>query len=134
MNSGDANRATVRVALVGHCGPDQWALRSAVSSALPGAEFHQFNDEDSLTQRLGELDIALINRVLDGRFASESGVELIRRLAGGAGTRPRLLLISNFANAQQEAEAAGAFPGFGKADVNSETAKQRLREAAGLPA
>lgn len=126
-----AQHPRVRVALVGHCGPDQWALRSAVGSALPGAEFVSINDEQTLQSSLGALDLALVNRVLDGRFPSESGIELIGRFASKAQPRPALLLISNFPDAQRDAEAAGAAPGFGKADANTETARSRLRNAAG---
>lgn len=122
----------VRVALVGHCGPDQWALRSAVNSALPGAVFVTINDEKTLSTSLGAIDIALINRVLDGRFESDSGIGLIGRVSAAAAPRPVLLLISNFPEAQREAQAAGAAPGFGKSDANSQTARQRLQQAAGV--
>ncbi len=124
----------IRVALVGHCGPDQWALRSAVTSALPGAQLLSINDEQALATSLGAIDVALVNRVLDGRFESESGIGLIGRLAGRDGKRPALLLISNFPEAQREAEAAGAAPGFGKSDINTDTARRRLQHAAGVTA
>lgn len=129
-----AQHPRVRVALVGHCGPDQWALRSAVNSALPGAEFLTINDEKTLSNSLADIDIALINRVLDGRFESDSGISLIGRVAAAASPRPALMLISNFADAQQQAEAAGAIPGFGKTNANSDTARQRLQHAAGVTA
>lgn len=129
-----AKHPRVRVALVGHCGPDQWALRSAVSSALPGAEFVSINDEGSLRSGLHEFDLALVNRVLDGRFEGDSGIGLIGRFSGQPTTRPAMLLISNFPDAQREAEAAGASPGFGKSNANTDTARQRLRQAAGVVA
>ena len=129
-----AQQPRVRVALVGHCGPDQWALRSAVNSALPGVEFLSINVQSTLSSSLPSIDIALVNRVLDGRFESDSGIGLIGRLASAPTPRPALMLISNFADAQQQAEAAGAIPGFGKSDANSDLARQRLQHAAGVNA
>ncbi len=119
-----------RVALVGHCGPDCWTLKSAVNWALPGAQILTIGDESTLTSSLGTIDLALINRVLDGRFKGESGIALIRRLrADGAAAGIALMLVSNFEEAQRDAEAAGAVPGFGKSDANTEKAKRRMREA-----
>lgn len=113
--------------LVGHCGPDSFALRSAVGTMLPGATVEFVVSEEQLPKAMREGDVLLINRVLDGDFSSESGLELIRRLRGTG--RAVLMLVSNFAEAQSEAEAAGAMPGFGKSLMLSDLARARLREA-----
>jgi two-component system, chemotaxis family, chemotaxis protein CheY len=112
------------VALVGHCGPDMFALRSAIRSALPGAQVVSVQDEKMLAAT--GADLVLVNRVLDGRFEDESGLKLIERL-GGAG--PAVMLVSNFPDAQAAAEQAGALPGFGKRELYSDAMKQRLRTA-----
>ncbi len=39
------------------------------------------------------------------------------------------MLISNFQDAQQEAVAAGAFPGFGKSQLYDDSTSERLRDA-----
>lgn len=129
MTSKAAEFKNRTVALVGHCGPDMFALRSALRSALPGAEIVTVQDEKSLAQT--EADLLLINRVLDGRFEDESGLKLIERMAvGGAeGAGPAVMLVSNFADAQSAATEAGALPGFGKKELYSDTMKQRLRAA-----
>ena len=119
-----------RIVLVGHCGADGAALRRAAASALPEAEVAMVNDEASLTDHTGPGALLLVNRVLDGRFEAETGVALIERLAGGEAA-PRLMLVSNFAEAQREAERAGALPGFGKSELFGGAAHQRLRAAAG---
>ncbi|MEO0716799.1 MAG: hypothetical protein AAFY58_07400, partial [Planctomycetota bacterium] len=83
--------------------------------------------------RLADFDALLINRVLDGSFKTESGIELIRALAT-LDTAPSLMLISNFADAQAEAESAGATKGFGKSELNTDPARSALRAAVGQPA
>jgi hypothetical protein len=122
-----------RIALVGHCGPDSYVLRSAVGRFVPGAEIVFAADESSLKDELGKADLLLINRTLGGDFDVESGIELIRRLAGGAGDPvPRMMLVSNYAEAQSEAEDAGALKGFGKREMNAEETRAKVRAALGL--
>ena len=41
-----------------------------------------------------------------------------------------MLLVSNFEDAQAQAEAAGAMPGFGKSDLYHDDTTQRLKDAA----
>lgn len=121
---------TARIALVGHCGPDSFALQAAISSAVEGALIERVNDETGLRTALDTADLLLVNRVLDGAFASESGIELIRTIVAAEGAPPAML-ISNYADAQAEAEAAGAKPGFGKADMRSGAARDAVLHALG---
>ncbi|MEM9066072.1 MAG: hypothetical protein AAGB51_11345 [Planctomycetota bacterium] len=116
------------VALVGHCGPDSFALRDAIGSAVPGAEIRMVNDEASLRVALPEVGLLLVNRLLDGSFPTQSGIELIRTMIA-SGTAPPAILVSNFPDAQQEAEEAGALPGFGKRDLYTAETGQRIRAA-----
>ncbi|HZW09102.1 MAG TPA: hypothetical protein VFF69_04290 [Phycisphaerales bacterium] len=109
-----------KVLLVGHCGPDAYALRSAMQRLAPEAEFLFVNDEAALAAH-PDAAALLVNRVLDGAFRAGSGVELIRRLP--AEVRPRAAMISNFEDAQAEAEAAGAVRGFGKRELYSDRAR-----------
>ena len=125
-----------RVLLIGHCGPDAFALQAAVRSMVPDATVEQVNSVEALQSALADAGALLINRVLDGDFRGESGVELIRVLAaeggpgranGGAG----LVLVSNLAAAQEEAESAGALPGFGKQELYSDRMRASLEAALG---
>lgn len=120
------------VHLVGHCGPDYFMLRNAIERALPGAGVERANSDDELASAKDRSDLLLINRVLDGSFSLESGIELIRKLTASESTVPTML-ISNFADAQAEAEAAGAAKGFGKNDTGSPEAAERLRHAIDAP-
>jgi two-component system, chemotaxis family, chemotaxis protein CheY len=119
-----------RVALVGHCGPDAYALRSALRSLFPKGEIAMVNGEGALTAEIARADLLLVNRLLDGQFQQESGAEVIRALAARPpDQRPSLMLISNFPEAQAEAQAAGAMPGFGKRQMYSAEARERILAA-----
>jgi hypothetical protein len=116
------------VVLVGHCSPDAHMLRSAISSAVPHATVIHVNDE----QRLDELHLPdallLINRMLEGRFSLDSGVGLIQSLVR-RGNAAAVMLISNYADAQDHAVAAGAMRGFGKAQLYNDATAELLRQA-----
>jgi hypothetical protein len=119
----------MKVLLVGHCGPDAFALRAAVGSMVPGAEIEQINSRRGLDEAEGA-HLLLINRVLDGAFDTESGIDLIREFAArDSGGRPGLVLVSNLQDAQTEAEAAGALPGFGKRELYSDRMRESLESA-----
>lgn len=125
-----ANGATDRITVVltGHCGPDAYMLRSTVERALPDATVVMVNDEDELRQEHWRPDrVLLVNRVLDGDFSRE-GLDLIAEASSSEGG-PVALLISNFADAQQKASAAGGLPGFGKQALYSEETTAKLRAA-----
>jgi hypothetical protein len=118
-----------RIALVGHCGFDSGSLQRFASEAAPAAEVVRVNDQQGLDQVAAGDTLLLVNRVLDGRFdAGGSGIDLIASLAK-ADDAPPAMLISNYAESQKEAEAAGALPGFGKSDVGNSETKQRVADA-----
>jgi len=104
-------------------------LKSMVKRNLPDAKIVLINSENDLKKHLPSLRVLLVNRILDGRFESEQGVDLIRTVAAQPESPPVSMLISNFADAQQAAEAAGAKRGFGKSELNSPAASERLQSA-----
>ena len=112
-----------RILLVGHCTPDAFAMRMALGRVAPGVDFVAVNDEGTL---LTEEDPAglLVNRVLDGRFGTDSGLELIGGLDDA--TRRRTALVSDIPEAQAKAVRLGALPGFGKSSMYSENARACL--------
>ena len=117
------------VVLVGHCGPDMFMLKTAVGRALPEATIVSVNDVDALGEYRTPDSLLLVNRELDGGFDSRSGIELIQQVIQ-QDTPPAVMLISNHEDAQQEALAAGATPGFGKTQLYDKSTAQLLREAA----
>lgn len=118
-----------KIVLVGHCGPDASYLRLAVSSADRQAKILAADDEESLQQLLTSgVDLLLLNRVLDSGFAEQLGVDLIRRLRA-KNPQMKMMLVSNYSDAQADAVVAGALPGFGKHDIGSPRVGEVLRSA-----
>ncbi len=132
-----ADTPNPRILLVGHCGPDSYMLRSAVQRVLPGGALVMVNDGGTLETEMRQADgrtvLLLINRVLDGTFETQDGIDLIRRLhdapAGGPAAAPAMMLVSNLDDAQDQAVRAGALPGFGKKDAYSDETRRRLLAA-----
>jgi len=117
------------VVLVGHCGADSSYLRMAVAGAGTAVSVVSVEDEESLSAALENgVELVLINRILDWGFDEQEGVSLISRLRR---THPNLktMLVSNYADAQAAAVAAGALPGFGKREIGSSRVKELLRGA-----
>lgn len=118
-----------KVALVGHCGPDSSYLRSAVSSSVRGATILMIDEAARLEKALGDgLDLVLMNRQLDWGFETEEGVELISQLRNKH-PNVKMMLVSNYPEAQQEAVAAGALPGFGKREIGTSRVRELLKSA-----
>ena len=128
----NGNNHAKGVALVGHCGPDSWMLKSMIKRTLPDAEVFNVDSVKELEKMMGRTKVLLVNRVLGRGLGTKSGIELIRDLSAREDSVPAAILISNYDDAQAEAEAAGALPGFGKSDLNSPTAAARLKEAYGV--
>ncbi len=82
------------VILVGHCMPDKFMLRSAVKRLVPGSDIVTVNDAKKLAKHASSQSVLLVNRVLDGRFDTRSGIELIETL-DAADDPPVAILISN---------------------------------------
>src|SRR5205823_5740224 len=120
------------VVLVGHCGPDNSFLRMAVSSADRSIHVAMADDEQELNALLDQrVDLLLLNRELGWGFDdAPTGVELIQKLRA---THPnvKVMLVSNFSDAQAAAVAAGALPGFGKREIGTPRVTRLIREALG---
>ena len=114
-----SNKRINKVVLVGHCSFDQSSLKKSITEVCKNKDevkVVSVNDADSLDEHADDSALLLINRVLDGRFQTASGIELISTLAKQA-QPPRIMLVSNYPEAQQQAVDAGACPGFGKNDI-----------------
>ena len=121
------------VLLVGHCGPDSSYLKMIVKKAIAGVQIVSIDDSRSFTHALETKDPGLIlfNRELGYGFDPSTGVEAIALLRQ---TNPNLkmILVSNYPDAQKAAEAAGALPGFGKSELGSPRVLEVLRDAVGV--
>src|ERR1700678_2730956 len=123
-----------KVGLVGHCGPDSSYLRMTIGSIDRGVQILAADDDDSLSRLLGGgVSLLLFNRVLDFGFDEKEGIAIIRKLHKHD-PNLKMMLVSNYPEAQAAAVAAGALPGFGKRDLGSPRVKELLRAALAVDA
>jgi CheY-like chemotaxis protein len=114
-----------RVLDVGNCGPDHAAIRQLL---------RPFNCEvlqaDDAREALGALkaggaDLVLVNRKLDVDYSD--GIEVIRQIkADPAVAATPVMLVTNYPEHQDAAEALGALRGFGKLEFQKPETRQRL--------
>lgn len=118
--------ASKRVLSVGQCGPDHGSI-SRVLQTL-GVEVVAAESVEEALERLRQESFALVlvNRVFDA--TAEQGLEFIRQVKGDDGLQgTALMLVSNYPEAQAEAVAAGALPGFGKNSLRERGTLEKLR-------
>ncbi len=115
-----------RVLNVGQCGPDNDMLSRFLtqnfSVTIRQAETH----DEALTAVQEEgFELVLLNRIYDA--TGSQGVETLRSLKSIPATADiSVMLVSNLDEAQQEAVAEGALPGFGKAALQAPETIERL--------
>jgi hypothetical protein len=118
-----------KVALVGHCGPDSSYLRMIIQKADKGAQIIFADSDEELNHVLkSEVDLLLFNRELGYGFTEPMGVSMIARLRAGY-PKTKMMLISNYPDAQEAAVQAGALPGFGKREIGTPRVVQLLKDA-----
>jgi len=116
---------------VGQCPPDHAAIRRLLENRF-GADVVQAHGPDDTLARLrkGGVDLVLINRKLDADYSD--GLEILQQMKAD----PQLaavpvMLVSNYAEHQQTAVAAGAVEGFGKAELDAPKTHERLSRVLG---
>jgi hypothetical protein len=100
----------------------------SVKAALGAAEIASADDRTELQAELEKgADLILFNREVGYGFEPSTGVDLIRELKPKYPTT-RMMLVSNFPEAQAAAVAAGAVPGFGKRELGTPKVKKLLQD------
>jgi hypothetical protein len=116
-----------RILLVGHCGVDGPRLKDELSRALPGTHVERINSDEDLREAVGKgADLLLVNREPVG-FES-GGIAIIRQVKK-LEPKCKVMLVSDYDDAQEEAKAAGALPGFGKSEMGSARLAEHVRAA-----
>jgi len=112
---------------VGNCGPDHTAI-----SAMLRKHFDvEILRSDQLSDTLAILgrqsvDLILINRKLDIDYSD--GIDILRVIKASESYRDiPVMLITNYAEHQQQAIAVGAIQGFGKLELHAPETLERLR-------
>jgi hypothetical protein len=118
-----------KIALIGHCGPDSSYLRMLVNQASKGAQVLMADDDGELKSVLEQgPDLLLFNRELGYGFDANLGVDVIKRLKAHD-PNLKMMLVSNYPDAQAAAVANGALPGFGKREIGSPRVVELIKGA-----
>jgi CheY-like chemotaxis protein len=116
-----------RVLSIGQCFADHGSISRTLQRHF-GAEVIGVDEPNEALDRLRResFDLVLINRRLDAD--GSSGVAVVEQIKADERLRPLpVMLVSNYDDAQDEAIAAGALPGFGKAALGQPHMLARLR-------
>lgn len=117
---------TKRVLDVGNCGPDH----GSISRMLVGKFSVEVSSADTLAQTLAllkqeQFDLVLVNRKLDIDYSD--GLEIIQAMKSDPDTSDvPVMLVTNFAEHQDTAVAAGALRGFGKLELETTETFEKL--------
>ena len=117
---------TKRVLDVGQCNPDHSSISKILRKHFDVEIARAALPDDALGQlRDGRFDLVLINRKLDADYSD--GTEILRAIKADESLCDiPVMLVSNYADAQQAAVIAGAEYGFGKAELDSPETAERL--------
>jgi CheY-like chemotaxis protein len=121
-----------RILDVGQCGPDHASIRRFFAANFDGAEIVQTHEpEDTLAALRGsQFDLVLINRKLDADYSD--GLEIIRAIkADPKIAAVPVMLVTNYAEHQDAAIAAGSVRGFGKLEFGDPATKDKITAALG---
>jgi CheY-like chemotaxis protein len=120
-----------RVLNVGQCLADHTGISRMLRTYFDAEVVPADSPDEALEAlRQGPFDLVLVNRVLnEGGFL---GVDMIRQIKAEEAWRDvPVMLVSNYADAQREAEQVGAVLGFGKGAVGHPQVVERLRQYLG---
>jgi len=116
-----------RVLDVGQCDPDHAAISRLLKSHFGAEIVRACGLADTLDALRSEpFALVLVNRKLDADYSD--GLEIIKAIkADPLVAAVPVMLVSNYAEAHQEAVAAGALTGFGKAELARPETEEKLR-------
>lgn len=115
-----------RILDIGNCGPDHAAIRSYLTRTFD-CDVVQVDDAAGAFAELqaARFDLVLVNRKLDIDYSD--GLDVIRQLKANAATATiPVMLVTNYADHQDLAVAAGALRGFGKLELGKPATRERL--------
>jgi CheY-like chemotaxis protein len=116
-----------RVLSVGQCVPDHATLTSYLRGNF-AAEVVKVDlpDEALAALRSGPFDLVLINRKLDADYSD--GLEILKAIkADPKVASVPVMIVTNYAEHQDAAVAAGAVRGFGKLEYRDPQTAEKLR-------
>jgi len=122
---------TQRILDVGNCAPDFASISNFLTTQFDSQVDQAHGLQDTLDMlRRDNYALVLVNRKLDQDYTD--GIEIIKAIKADADLQSvPVMLITNFPEHQDAAVAIGAERGFGKLELNAETA-ERLGPILGL--
>jgi CheY-like chemotaxis protein len=111
---------------VGNCQPDHASIRRLVEGGFGATVVQTHGLDDTLAElRGGKFDLVFVNRKLDRDYSD--GIEIIKAIKSDAAIAATpTMLITNYAEHQDAAEAIGAERGFGKLEFDKPETRERL--------
>lgn len=115
-----------RVLDIGNCSVDFGAISGMLRKQFAAEVVQCHGPDDSLDAlRHGQFDLVLVNRKLDQDYSD--GLDIIHAIkADPELAAVPVMLITNYAEYQEQAVAAGALPGFGKKQLYDDATQERL--------
>lgn len=116
---------------VGNCDPDHASISAFFSSNFDVQMGRAKLPTDTMSQlKSGPWDLVVINRKLDEDYTD--GLEIIKQMKADPATQDvPVMLVSNLAEHQDAAVAAGALRGFGKLEYAAPETVERVRAVLG---
>lgn len=120
-----------RVLSAGQCMADHGRIADALGKAFQVEIVSAETIAETVALlRKGTFALVLLNRVFD--LDGSSGMDCLKAIKAEPDLAAvPVMLVSNFADAQAQAEAAGAVPGFGKASLKEPDTLNRLKSYLG---
>jgi len=121
--------AKKRVLSVGQCWMDHGSISCVLTKHFGAEVVGADTKEEAIHEaQSGEFALVLVNRLLDRD--GTPGLEIIRAFQRDDNLKNvPIMLVSNFADAQREAVACGALPGFGKSSLHAPETLAGIRAA-----
>ncbi len=122
---------TKRILDVGQCGPDHATICAYLSDHFDCEIVQTHGLDDTLAQlKNARFDLVLVNRKLDQDYTD--GIEILHAIKKEEATaHVPVMLITNYAEHQDGAEAAGALRGFGKLEYDQPETLEKLSAVLG---
>lgn len=115
-----------RVLDVGQCSPDHATIRRYLTKHFDVDIVQAHDAEDTVAHlKSGPFDLVLVNRKLDQDYSD--GLDIIRRIKSDPEIADvAVMMVTNFPEHQDAAEAAGALRGFGKLEYDQPETREKL--------
>ncbi len=115
-----------RVLDIGQCDPDHSSIRRYLTEKFDAEIDRAEKWEDAEPKlRSDTYDLVLVNRKLDVDYSD--GLDIIKKVKGDPDLQSTpMMLVTNFADHQDVAVAAGAERGFGKSEFDAPETYERL--------